>query len=388
MTELEKENLEYIARIDKILARFKAEKPFYAKRWVDRLTEPVPENSQMYIYIWGAGQWGNDLYERFFQSIGITVSAFIDSDPEKWGRKLWGSIPIISPKEMDPHGRVVIAVNGHEAELKKKCLMLGIPEKNIFLAPISMVNWMANYMCSLDNAFCEQLICKAKELIFYFGGDRRSKEILIEMMSRRLINPLQPSSQDGAPYFIPELPLRPEEAFVDAGAYNGDTLTEFIRYFPAGASRKGVHYYAFECGKINCGALKQNVAQMRCDFSVELYPIALWDTAATLSFFENGTSGSVDDAGEQKVPADRLDNVLAGKKISWIKMDIEGAEMRALAGCATIIQEQKPRLAICIYHRISDFYTIPQYIKSLRNDYKMLLRHHSSEEYDTVLYAY
>ena len=388
MTAQGKENAVYISQIDELFERFKKEKTFYAKNWVDRLTAPVSEGGQPPIYIWGAGQLGNDLYDRFFRRVGIAVSAYVDIAPEKQEKKLWNSVPVIAPKEMEPCGRVVIAVNGHWDDIKKTCLELGVSEENIFFAPVSMMTWNANYQCAVDDAFCRRMVYEAKELIPCFGTDCRSKEILVEIISRRLLDASQPISQDGAQYFISELPLRPEEAFVDAGAFDGDTLREFIQKFPAGISMKGVHYYAFECGKGNYQMFQRNLERLDCDFPVELYTVALWEKREYLGFCDNSTSGIISEAGEQQVLADSLDHILAGKKVSWIKMDIEGAEMKALSGCAAIIQVQKPRLAICVYHKPEDFYEIPKYIKSLRSDYQMLLRHHSSEEFDLVLYAF
>lgn len=388
MAVLDKESAVYSSRIDEIYEQFKKGKTFYAKNWVDRLTAPASEGGQPPIYIWGAGQLGNIFYDRFFRRVGIAVSAYVDIDPEKWGKKLWNSVPVIAPKEMETCGRVVIAVNGHWENIKRTCLELGVSEENIFFAPVSMMTWNANYQCAVDDAFCRRMVYEAKELIPCFGTDCRSKEILVEIISRRLLDASQPASQDGTQYFIPELPLRPEEAFVDAGAFDGDTLREFIQRFPAGTPMKGVHYYAFECGKGNYQVFQKNLERLDCDFPVELYTVALWDQREYLSFCDNSTSGSVNETGEQQVLADSLDHVLAGKKISWIKMDIEGAEMKALSGCAAVIQAQKPRLAICVYHKPEDFYEIPQYIKSLRSDYQFLLRHHSDVEFETVIYAY
>lgn len=54
---------------------------------------------------------------------------------------------------------------------------------------------------------------------------------------------------------------------------------------------------------------------------------------------------------------------------TYIKMDIEGAEPEALAGLTKTISTYKPKLAICLYHRPSDMWTIPQQILSMNQDY-------------------
>lgn len=85
-----------------------------------------------------------------------------------------------------------------------------------------------------------------------------------------------------------------------------------------------------------------------------------------------------------------LDELLLDKesKITFIKMDIEGAELRALDGCRKIIQRDKPRLAICAYHSLTDFYEIPYKIMCEYKDYNVLLRHHSETVAETICYAY
>jgi hypothetical protein len=68
-------------------------------------------------------------------------------------------------------------------------------------------------------------------------------------------------------------------------------------------------------------------------------------------------------------------------------MDIEGAELEALRGAKNVIKHNKPKLAICVYHKPNDLISIPQYIKGLVGDYKFYLRQHQFVSWDMVLYA-
>jgi len=68
-------------------------------------------------------------------------------------------------------------------------------------------------------------------------------------------------------------------------------------------------------------------------------------------------------------------------------MDVEGSEMEALQGAKQTILKYKPRLAISIYHKPEDLLDISSYILSLVPDYKLYVRHFSTSESDTVLYA-
>lgn len=75
------------------------------------------------------------------------------------------------------------------------------------------------------------------------------------------------------------------------------------------------------------------------------------------------------------------------KKIDFIKLDIEGAEIRALNGAQDTIKKDRPQMAICIYHSITDYYEIPLYLDSFLENYVYRLGHYHDGPYSTVLYA-
>lgn len=68
-------------------------------------------------------------------------------------------------------------------------------------------------------------------------------------------------------------------------------------------------------------------------------------------------------------------------------MDVEGAELESLKGAKKIIQRDKPKMAICIYHKPEDVITLPVYIKELVPEYKFYLRSYSNADNEMVLYA-
>ena len=68
-------------------------------------------------------------------------------------------------------------------------------------------------------------------------------------------------------------------------------------------------------------------------------------------------------------------------------MDIEGAELLALNGAIETIKKFKPKLAIAIYHSMSDFISIPKWIDDLNLGYKLYLDHYTIHTEETILYA-
>ena len=74
-------------------------------------------------------------------------------------------------------------------------------------------------------------------------------------------------------------------------------------------------------------------------------------------------------------------------RVDFIKMDIEGSELSALRGAESTIRRWQPKLAISLYHRPEDFFSIPSWIDSLGIGYRLFLDHYSIHHEETVLYA-
>lgn len=174
------------------------------------------------------------------------------------------------------------------------------------------------------------------------------------------------------------------EVFVDGGAYVGDTIRAFSKTFHlGGAGYKKI--YAWEPDKSNLLQLERN---LRGYHDLIVLPYGLWNEKCEIGFSEDGTSCSkLDKSADQKIQVDTIDHLCAKDKITFIKMDIEGSEIRALEGATQVIKRDKPRLAICIYHSPEDLYEIPFWIKNTVSEYKLYIRHHSDSSAETVVYA-
>lgn len=106
--------------------------------------------------------------------------------------------------------------------------------------------------------------------------------------------------------------------------------------------------------------------------------------------FDSSSDGAshISDEGDSSIEVMSIDEAINGKeKVTLIKMDVEGAELESLKGAKNTILKDKPKLAICIYHKAQDMIDLPVYIKSLVPEYKLYIRHHSNGEGETVLYA-
>lgn len=172
------------------------------------------------------------------------------------------------------------------------------------------------------------------------------------------------------------------EFFADVGALDGETTKCFMRH----CSGNG-HAYVFEPNPAQFEITRQNLKEYS---NVELFPYGLYDENTTLRFdscdYDAG-SAKVSETGELIIEVRRLDDLLGDKPVTFIKMDIEGSELAALRGAERIIREQKPKLAICVYHKPEDMWEIPGLILEYCPDYRLYLRHYSITQTETVLYA-
>ena len=143
--------------------------------------------------------------------------------------------------------------------------------------------------------------------------------------------------------------------------------------------------FAFEPDKDNFEKLKKNVAAYP---NISAYQLGTYNRKNSLHFSDgNDTGSSIQSSGGVIIEVDSIDNIVNGEDVSYIKMDIEGAELDSLMGAQKTILRCRPKLAICVYHKTEDLLTIPNYILSLHNDYRLYLRNYMKAGRETVLYA-
>jgi FkbM family methyltransferase len=185
------------------------------------------------------------------------------------------------------------------------------------------------------------------------------------------------------------LKLHGDEVYVDAGAYDGDTIREFLAHLPQTPEGKALYrrIIAIEPEARNFRMLKRWVEESGLK-DLELLNVALFNAAAELPFNDKvGRGAYLTTQGRRRVPARRLDDLIR-EPVTLLKMDVEGVEKEALEGSARILRQDKPRLIISAYHRSGDIVTLPRVIKDLNPDYRIALRQHPYiPAWDTNLYA-
>jgi len=173
------------------------------------------------------------------------------------------------------------------------------------------------------------------------------------------------------------------EVYVDVGCLDGYTIQKFIEH--CGGNYKKI--YGMEPDPRNFIRTQQCVNDNGFE-NVVLVEKGAWSKEDILRFscvVGGGFQISAD--GEDSLAVTSTDDMVGDDAVTFIKMDVEGAELEALKGAASTIKRNKPKLAICVYHKAADIIEIPVFIESLTADYKFYLRHHTNSYMETVLYA-
>ena len=225
-----------------------------------------------------------------------------------------------------------------------------------------------------DGLFTREFVAENEDKfdrVYSMLADDKSRETFINLINFKISGKLDyliPCFSEKSEVYTDILKLRENETIADLGAYNGDTVEEFLK-FTNGSAEK---IFALEPDRKNFAKLERNTSHLTF---VEARNCAAYKENTTLNFKKAaGRQSKISEDGE-KIQAITVDS-LTDKKITLLKMDIEGSELDAIKGAENIIKIHKPKLYICAYHRNEDMFSIPLAINEIRPDYKLYFRQH------------
>jgi FkbM family methyltransferase len=325
--------------------------------------------------LYGAGSYAA-IVERYLQDHGIEIDArFIDSGyPCPAGV---GHIEDIMARY--DRFNVVLGMADHRKGAQK---MRALGSAKI--AHVEGFVLSPHYLAGIDQAFLDAHQPQL-DALYAKLGDELSRKTLAGFIStiatgddQYLFDVCQP-----AQYFQDVAAIGEREVFVDGGAYIGDTLEDYLRRVPAGFAK----YYAFEPDGNNFSRLSAMVSKRGLQ-SVECINAGLWHEAGSMRFAEGdgvSTESRVSDSGGVEIKLDTIDARCGDA--TFIKMDIEGAELDALRGARDTIARNLPKLALCAYHHPAHLWALADYARSLVPEYKIYFRQHRTICTELVMYA-
>ncbi|NBH18705.1 FkbM family methyltransferase [Clostridiaceae bacterium] len=344
------------------------------------------QNSRNIIY--GAGYNGRFLYE-LLSSNHIPVEAFYDDDESRWG-DLFCDKKILSKNELDVLDKNTICIlisSMYIGQITFKLEKMGFERAFVSFATLQ------------EKDSDEFQFHKYKDNLDYRNDLENLINISKDDQTKRYFQLIKKSVTSGKA--LPEIvDLYCGEkqyflncfkgklnglSFLDGGAYTGDTVRELL-----GEEINPEGVYCFEANLVNYKKLKKFASENEKMCKLVCENLALWNENTKLGMeFENYNSRIDRNAKDLVVQAVTIDEYFRNKKLGFIKMDMEGAERKALEGGMKTIKRDRPILAISMYHGLDDIVEIPKMFmwKQEIKNYFFFVRHHSYTYSETVLYG-
>ena len=334
------------------------------------------------VVFWGAGRRFRGFLKTFcIDKKIIPVPDYICDSTREIGQKELEGIPVLpfdELKKMDYKDTVIIITAGLQ-DLQAKA----IPNE-LYYFPMYHCRSFETYFYLKENN-------QAYEKVLGLLADEKSRNIYKSLFESFINGSFwNQSLYENHPYFGNDIieKLEDNDCIAFAGAFNGKHIDRALNNNPK------VKFCAFEPNKQWFQYLREKYNE---NPNIKIYNNILWNEKDCLRFdgdsFNSGLDAHVCKASssgyDDVVESVNLDSIDENNNISFIILDVEGSEYKALQGAAKIIKNNKPRLTVCLYHNIQDFIELPLLINELSGgQYKFYVKQHSCiTPIETVLYA-
>lgn len=334
------------------------------KRWID-----APARSR---FIFGRTEVARQILQHY--RVAGVIDDFTDQND-------FCGLPVMRSSDIPAASPVLSAVIGKPASVKRVCERHRMDHVDFFAFQTACGEPELQLRFWRDSPADLSAHGEAYSALWHALADDASRQVLRSVLSLRLSGDLSVmagfSERQHEQYFEPFLALSEHgESFLDIGGFDGATSMEFARRCPG---YETIH--VFEPEPKNLRALEALAASME---RMQLHPVALGPEPDVLRFTSADSRSHVSDCGEHTVVQARLDDLDISHG-SFLKMDIEGAELGAIAGSADFIRKHQPRLAIAAYHKVDDLWRIPSAIAPLM-EADIYLRHYTEGLDETVMF--
>jgi len=350
------------------------------------------------IFLYGAGNLGKKLYDCLLQN-GIQPIGFIDRDTGK--RNL--PVPVYAADDMvlEPyHQSAVVILAGLFGRTQDHAIRHMLKEYGfVHIYALHEINWQVLE----SRAFLAHMFIGSYNPVHLIRDEEKIRDAYAFFSSEEerhfLLTCLTAYHAHDVTIFPVPLPLEeqylaadiPNEQadyrrFIDCGAYDGDALRSLMHH-----GKQIDAYAAFEPQEDLCARIHADIQKHSSIRIAHILPLGVSDRYEKLHFTavtDGRSAAKADAAGTDVLPCVPIDAVLHGFTPTFIKMDIEGMEPKALQGAAETIRTHRPQLAICVYHDISHLFEIPKQIKELYAGYRLYIRNYQYMGLETVVYAF
>ena len=321
------------------------------------------------ILLYGMGDGADKLIERL-DSLGIPYADVFASDGFVRGQHFHGRPVLTLSQAEEKYGEFVILLAFATKLPQVIDTVLALAERHPLYIPDMPILQDAFFDLEYVRAHREELASA-----YALFADRQSRDLFASSVAGKLYGlPHDLLAHTSTLREVMEtLPLSTFRTAVDLGAYTGDTARTLIEMAPS-----VTRIVAVEPDRRSYAKLKAFGESLT---EVELLPIhaAIGAESGEVSLFAKGSRSSTVGEGHTgartvSVPAVTVDQLCEQMPVSYLKYDVEGAEMEALRGSFETVRRDRPAILLSLYHRPSDLFALPLYLAELCPRYHFYLR--------------
>jgi len=352
------------------------------------------------VFLYGAGNLGKKLFHCFEEN-DIHVFGFIDRRSDSLKVKL-GAVFSLDDTALNPYiADSVVVLSGLFGRAQERNIRNALGKRGFsHVCSLREIDWgsldaedfLRNIFIGDFNSFQldkEETRQSISEVVNLFSTEAEREYIRCYIKAHQLRDyglfpePLELEHQYLADGLEEKIDLT---VFVDCGAFDGDVLRRFLD-----DGQEVGTYIGFEPQMEFCRHISDTIASYRKVRQGIVFPCGVsdaWESIRFSSSSEGASAAKADAHGKEIIQCIPLDEALHGIRPTFLKMDIEGMEWKALHGASKTIREYHPQLAICVYHALSHIWEIPLYIKSLYGGYRFYIQNYQYMGLETVVYAF
>lgn len=379
------------------------------------------KKAQKPIWLYGMGDGADKILDRLYDR-GVEVSGVFASDGFVRNQQFRGfTVTSYADAKARSGDMIVLVCFGSSRENVLDNIRRIASEQELYAPDVPVIGGG-----TFDSAYAAS---HGNELrsVYNMLADEQSRLVFRECVAYRLdgnISHLFACESDPNEAWSSILHPSDEERLVDLGAFNGDTVAEFLVH----TNGRYEHIYAVEPGKKSFARLQTRLGGMD---RVDLFNLAAAERTGEIVFNTHGgrnhaavsasgrdqlshtptvngssrillvptdsnvqpphphaTNGrkllprthapsgrdQMSHARIERLPCDSVDNLLGGAAATIIKLDVEGCEAAAIEGARRTIERFRPKIQAACYHRVEDYFALPLQVAAIRNDYRLYMR--------------
>jgi FkbM family methyltransferase len=342
--------------------------PAQAEVW-----QKILSGSGLPLYVLGRNKYAESVAN------GFKVEAFID---DYTSEQTYLGKPVVRMADLPSNSLVISAVvDAHPVTAMKRLHGAGVIGA---LDYFTLLRLRPGRFRSLDYSEHNQDLCANQtkyEWLYERLADETSRQTLLNVSRFRFTGDLPSMAGFNVDferqYFEEFVPFVASGVLIDGGGFDGQTTQRLVKKSP---DFRQIYY--FEPNPAMMEVSRKNLAGLE---RITMIPKGLADQNGVVRFDLDGSASRISESGAEEIKVARLDDEVS-EAVTFIKLDIEGAEFGAIAGAQRHITEDCPAMAICVYHDQRDFWRIPERVLEYNENYDLYLRHYTEGILETVMY--